>query len=170
MNNIKKIVCFDFDGTLINSPTPETGREVWEKATSQSWAGRGWWGNPESLNLNVFYPPVNQWVYKHYIDHINDPECYTFLATGRLLKLKKQVEDVLKLHNIKFDDIFCNSGGETYKFKTWLFQSIIKQNPQANEFIMYDDRHEHLVKFVEWAKTQPIKVSIIDVTKKEKIF
>ena len=30
---------------------------------------------------------------------------------------------------------------------------------------MYDDREEHLVKFEQWATTQPCNVTIIDVKK-----
>ena len=167
---IKKIACFDFDGTLIHTPTPETGKPEWEKKTGLSWQGRGWWGNPESLNLNVFHPPVNQWVYNHYLKEISNPEAYVFLATGRLAKLKKQVTDILDLHDIKFDDVFCNTGGDTFNFKCWLFESIIKKHPSATEFTMYDDRHEHLKEFIVWAKKQPIKVNIIDVVNKKQIF
>jgi hydroxymethylpyrimidine pyrophosphatase-like HAD family hydrolase len=162
----KRLVCFDFDGTLIHTPTPESGKPEWEKATGLSWQGRGWWGNPESLNLNVFYPPVNQWVFTHYEKEISTPDTYVFLATGRLSRLEKQVLDVLKLHDIKFDDVFCNTGGETFKFKCYLFEKIIKKNPDAVEFIIFDDRYEHIVKFKDWAKTQTIDVTIVDVINK----
>ena len=163
---IKKIVSFDFDGTLIHTPTPETGRPEWEKATGQSWPGRGWWGSAESLNTNVFYPPVNQWVYKYFLQYQNDPEAYEFIATGRLIRLEKQVKKVLALHDIKCD-LFCNNRGETFHFKINLFEDLISKYPQATELIMFDDRHEHLVRFVEWAKKQPIKVTIIDVINKK---
>jgi hypothetical protein len=169
----KRLVCFDFDGTLINTPTPELGRGEWEKATGLSWAGRGWWGNAESLNTNIFYPPVNGWVYKFYEKYINDPETYCFLATGRLARLERQVLDVLELHGITFTPsedsatgVFCNTGGETFNFKTRLFESKIRQFPKAEEFIMFDDRHEHLVKFEDWAENQTIPVTIVDVINK----
>ena len=161
-----RLVCFDFDGTLIHTPTPEAGKPEWEKQTGLSWQGRGWWGNPESLNLNVFHPPVNQWVFNHFIKETSDPDAYVFLATGRLHKLEKQVLDVLELHDIKFDDVFCNTGGETFKFKCLLFEKIIKQNPDATEFVLFDDREEHLLKFKDWAKNQPIDIKIIDVINK----
>lgn len=163
---IKKLVSFDFDGTLIHTPTPEIGRLEWERVTGLSFQGRGWWGNAESLNTNVFYPPVNQWVYKYFLEYQSDPEAYTFIATGRLKRLEKQVLKVLALHDIKCD-VFCNTGGETFNFKKYLFQDLIRQNPHATELIMFDDRHEHLEKFVEWGKTQPIKVTVIDVINKK---
>lgn len=164
-----KITCFDFDGTLIHTPTPELGKPEWEKKTGLSWAGRGWWGNKESLNLDVFYPPVNQWVYNKYLQETSDPNNYVFLATGRLERLSKHVNAVLDLHDIKFHEVFCNTGGETFKFKCYLFEKIIAANPKATEFTMYDDRHEHISEFVKWAKRQPIKVNIIDVVNKKQI-
>lgn len=165
----KKLVCFDFDATLIETPTPEVGIPKWEEATGLRWGGRGWWSNPESLNIKIFNPPVNDWVYKHYLLERSNPNAYIFLATGRLLKLQKQVTDILKYHNITPDDVFCNTGGDTFKFKCLLFEKIIRDNPGATEFTMYDDRDAHLGEFKKWAMKQPIKVNIIDVVNKYKI-
>jgi hypothetical protein len=162
---IKKIISFDFDGTLIYTPTPEIGRPQWEKETGLAWAGRGWWGSAESLNTNVFHPPVNPWVFNQFEKYQADDENYVFIATGRLSRLEKQVRSVLALHDIDCD-LYCNTGGDTYNFKCHLFETLIRNNPYAEEIILFDDRHEHLVKFVEWAKMQPINVVIIDVINK----
>lgn len=167
---IKRLSCFDFDGTLFHTPTPETGRPLWEKETGLSWNGRGWWGNPESLNLNVFkHIPVNNWVYNKYLDDISDNNCYTFMATGRLKRLENKVQKVLDQYNIDCD-LFCNTGGDTLKFKCHLFEKMIEKFPNVTEFTMYDDRHEHMHQFVEWAKVQPIDINIIDVINKKQIF
>lgn len=164
---IKKLICFDFDGTLIDTPGPEIGREEWERKTGLSWAGRGWWGNPESLNLDIFYIPVNMWVYEHYEKYINDPECHVFLATGRLEKLKGLVNGILEFHNISFPGgVYCNTGGETFNFKKRLFESKIKEFPEAEELIMFDDRWEHIVKFREWRREMEIDIKIMDVINK----
>ena len=89
------------------------------------------------------------------------------LATGRLVKLQREVEKVLRSHNLTFDLVVCNSGGETYRFKTKLFEELInKYKPEV--FVMYDDRHDHLVQFEMWARFQPCRVEIIDVTKADK--
>ena len=41
----------------------------------------------------------------------------------------------------------------------------------VHEFVMYDDRHEHLVKFEEWAEEHHVQVTVVDVVnKKETIF
>ncbi len=105
-----------------------------------------------------------------------DPESYTFLATGRIKKLENRVLDVLNLHDIKFKPahdnelgVYCNTGGETFNFKKYLFEKKIRENPKVEELIMFDDRQEHLHKFVEWRRTQPIQITIIDVINKKTI-
>ena len=64
---------------------------------------------------------------------------------------------------LSFDGIFLKRGpGDTFYFKRTLFERLISEL-QPEEFIMYDDREEHLVDFKEWAKTMPCDVTIIDV-------
>ena len=74
----------------------------------------------------------------------------------------------MEFHNINID-LFCNNRGETFRFKCRLFEKMIQDHPNAERLIMYDDRHEHLHKFVEWSKSQPIEIIIIDSINK-KIF
>jgi len=162
---IDKIISFDFDSTLIHTPTPVEGIPEWERKTGLSFQGRGWWGNPESLNLNVFYPGLNAWVYKYYEKYISDENAYTFVATGRLKRLESNVKKVLDLYDIDCD-VFCNTGGETFNFKRRLFETMIKEIPTAKELIMFDDRELHLIEFEKWAKTQKIKITIVDVIHK----
>ena len=171
---IKKLICFDFDKTFIHTMEPEEGRKIWLKEKGENFPHpTGWWGKKESMDMTVFYPAINMWTHKKYTEYIADEENYVFIATGRMDKLKQEVQAILDFHNLKFHDVFCNWGGETFKFKTKLFESIIKKNPKATDFILYDDRYEHLVKFVEWAheieKNFKIKVSIIDVINKKQL-
>ena len=165
---MENLVAFDLDGTLVHTPTPESGKAHWEKETSSSWCGRGWWGNPESLNLKIFYPPLNEWVYKYYKQYTEDENSYCFIATGRLEKIRTSVEKVLELHNIDIE-LYCNYGMDTYLFKTRLFTDMIKKH-KPKKFILFDDRHEHLVKFVnEWAPKQSVPIEVIDVINKKKL-
>lgn len=164
---MKKITCFDFDGTLCFTPEPIEGEKVWEKKTGMVWPYVGWWSKKETLDMSIFSIPVNPFVYRKYLEAVAEPENYTILATGRLFKLKKEVENVLNSHNLSFDLVSLNPGMNTYEFKTKLFSDLInKYKPEV--FTMYDDRHEHLVKFEIWARFQPCRVEIIDVTKADK--
>ena len=170
-----KLICFDFDKTLIHTMEPEEGRKIWLREKGEQFPHpTGWWSKKESMDMSVFYPAMNMWTHKKYVEAISEKDNYVFIATGRMEKLKEEVQAILDFHDLKFHDIFCNWGSETYRFKTKLFESIIRKNPKATEFILYDDRHEHLIKFVEWAeiieKTFKIKVTIIDVVNKKQIY
>lgn len=163
----KRIVVFDFDGTLCFTPEPIQGEKTWEEVTGTVWPYTGWWSKKETLDMNIFHIPVNPFVYKKYLEAVSDDETYTVLATGRLVKLQREVEKVLNANNLSFDLIACNNGGETYRFKSKLFENLInKYDPEV--FVMYDDRHEHIVQFETWARFQPCRVEIIDVTKADK--
>lgn len=166
-----KIICFDFDGTLFDTPTPHEGKEIWKKKTGSDWPYGGWWGRVESLNTEVFYIHLNEWVYKKYQEAIADPNAYVILATGRpskVPKMEQYVHKILDDNNIVFDRVYLNWGGDTFNFKSKLFGQLMAKL-KVKEFIMYDDRREHLVKFAEWAKSQPAKISIIDVINKKYI-
>jgi len=52
---IKKIAIFDFDGTLIDTDTPESGKPLWLKEFGFEWPFTGWWGRPESLDSRIYF-------------------------------------------------------------------------------------------------------------------
>lgn len=168
---IKRIVSYDFDGTLCFTPEPIEGEKIWKRETGTDWPYTGWWSKKETLDLNIFDIPVNQFVYNKYLQDVvrqeEDKDTFILLATGRLERLRKEVELVLNHHNLSFDMVALNPGMNTYTFKTRLFEKLINEyNPDV--FVMYDDRHEHLVNFEKWAENQPCRVEIIDVTKSDK--
>lgn len=170
-----KLICFDFDKTLIHTMEPEQGREIWLKEKGENFPHpTGWWSKPESMDIDIFYPAINMWTYKHYLEAISDKDNYVFIATGRMEKLKNEVDRILEFHDFKFSDVFCNWGGETFKFKTRLFEQIMRKYPEATEFVLYDDRYEHLVKFIKWAeeaeKIYKIPITIIDIVNKKQIY
>ena len=169
---INKLVCFDFDFTLVFTPEMEEGKALYELKTGKPWPYSGFWGRKESLDLNIFDIPINDWTYPYYLKYISDPEAYVFMATGRIRRMEKEVHQILHHHKFKFDDIYLTpNGGNTYEFKKGLFERKIAENPHADEFIMFDDRQEHIHNgFIPWAKNQSIKVTIYDALNKVEIF
>jgi FMN phosphatase YigB (HAD superfamily) len=159
----KKLICFDFDATLFHTALEDEGKVIWKEKTGYDYPHKGWWSKPETLDTTIFDTPLNRPVYNEYLKAVSDSENFVILATGRIERLRPQVEAILNKNNLSFDGVFLKRGpGDTLYFKTKLFETFIKEL-QPEEFIMYDDREEHLVEFKEWAKTMPCDVTIIDV-------
>ena len=173
----KKLISFDFDKTLFHTPEPEFGKDIFLEKTGKVWPHRGWWGKPETLDMNIFDIPLNQWVYSKYVEFSDIEENFMILATGRLMKVDGMFDNVNKIldkNSIEFNEVHLNWGGDTLKFKLKLFEQKI-QSLGVEEFIMFDDRELHLIQFQEWAndfsKKNNIKITIVDVISKiEKTF
>jgi len=164
---MSKLISFDLDKTLFFTPEPKEGQEIFKNKTGLDWPYAGWWGRKETLNLDIFEIPLNIYVYNEYLKHKADENSYVILATGRLeKKMRREVDILLDVNSIFFDEVHCNPGRDTYDFKSELFSKLImKQKPDV--FIMYDDRYEHLVKFEQWARDMPCKIEITNVVSKQ---
>jgi RNase P/RNase MRP subunit p29 len=158
---IKKLISFDFDDTLVHTTLPDEGKKIWKEKTGEDWPHRGWWSKPESLDMEIFDIPLNKKIYRRYKQAISDPDNYVILATGRVAPLKDEVYTILGHYGLSFDETHLNPGIDTFEFKSNLFEKLINEM-EPEEFIMYDDRQEHLIRFVEWAKNMPCKVTLID--------
>jgi hypothetical protein len=159
----KKLICFDFDATLFHTALEDEGKVIWKEKTGYDYPYKGWWSKPETLDLKIFDTPLNKPVYSEYLKAVSDSDNFVILATGRIERLRPQVEAILNKNNLSFDGVFLKRGpGDTFYFKRTLFETLIN-DLKPEEFIMYDDREEHLVEFKEWAKTMPCDVTIIDV-------
>jgi len=161
-----KLVCFDLDDTLCHTMKPEEGKPIWKEKTGEDWPHRGWWSKPETLDLDIFDTKVNPYVYEEYLKAVSDPDNYVICATGRVEKLRPEVEKLLSEKNLAFDAIYLNTGGDTFNFKCRLFEKLIRKLG-VSEFTMYDDRELHLIEFKKWAKTINCKIKIVDVINKK---
>jgi FMN phosphatase YigB (HAD superfamily) len=159
----KKLISFDFDYTLCHTLEPLEGMRIWKEKTGADYPFTGWWGRPESMDMDVFDIELNKNTYDEYLKAVSDSSNYVILATGRVEKLRPQVLKILNKYNLSFDGVFLTTG-KTYDYKRDLFERLIKEI-KPEEFIMYDDREEHIIDFCEWAKTQPCDVTVIDVKK-----
>lgn len=118
---VKKLDCFDFDGTLVNTPTNTVeNQKLYEKATGIPWLidknmsvqlsaklkkhvpmRRGWWGRPETLEPPLVPNPTpknlfSQPVVKLFLASKADENTITLMLTGRHAGLKPQVLRILK--------------------------------------------------------------------------
>lgn len=136
---MKRLVIFDFDGTLIDSPKPEIGKPIWKEKTGEDFPYQGWWGRKESLYTQVFdikpFPSVLAQLRKEKAT----PDTSVVILTSRMEKLRPQVENILLLNDISVDDILLKSGGES---KGDVILKIENYNQDLEEIIVYDDYME----------------------------
>jgi FMN phosphatase YigB (HAD superfamily) len=158
-----KLYIFDFDGTLFHTPTDDIGKDIWFDKTGREWHHIGWWSKVETLDDNIFDIPLNRDVYNEYLK-IDRKDSKVFLATGRLNKVPGMMDSVKNLchrEGLEFDGLYL-SNGDTFKFKSNLFEKLIeKYNPDI--LTMYDDRESHIELFKEWALYQKCPIKIVDV-------
>jgi hypothetical protein len=167
---MKKVYCFDFDGTLFDTPQRNGGVSIWKSKVGKEWPHIGWWSKPETLDDTIFNIEVRDEIIEKYREAKLDKDSHIILATGRIEnpQMRKMVEHLLDRENLKFKGIYLNDCCETFKFKSNLFSKIIEQT-KCDEFIMYDDREEHLRKFELWALRQNCLITIVNsVTMEEK--
>lgn len=143
---------FDFDGTLINTQTPETGKIIWEEKTGNQWPHVGWWGRKESLDKAIFEQPIIENVIIEYNRLVNDEEALTIMLTGRRSKLSNEVEAILNDKGLIFDEYRYNYGGDTLSNKVEQIGDLMKHNKSVTEINLFEDRGEHIVTFKQLFK------------------
>lgn len=168
---IKKIVIFDFDDTLVLTPTPEEGKLAYQNATGQPWPHKGWWGNPKSLEPPVFNSEIgklNPAVANAFRSFKDDAQTYIVVMTGRIAKFENQVKEILNKYGIHPDEYYFKDqknltqdknyprGVDTFGYKEFvILNRLMSQEIQMVE--IFDDREEHITKFIELGKNLKTK-------------
>lgn len=159
---MKRLVAFDFDATLMDSPVPETGRGIWREKTGEDYPHIGWWGRKESLSLNVFdiqpFPDV--------LAKLNEEKSIegtsVVILTSRMEKLRPEVEAIMNKHGIVVDDILLKKGGAG---KGEVLLNIVQYNPDLEEIIIYDDymngNAEKIAEYTEIADKLPKNINYV---------
>lgn len=133
---MKRLCCYDFDGTLINSPESEEGKKQWEEKTGQPYPYRGWWSRPESLNTKIFDIKPFPNILAKLQEDIADPNTTTIILTSRMEKLRPELENILKLNGITVDELITKRGAAD---KGDVIQRIADYNQDLKEIVVYDD-------------------------------
>jgi tRNA nucleotidyltransferase/poly(A) polymerase len=139
--DVKRLAVFDFDGTLVDSPQPETGKQMWSEKTGMPYQDKAWWSRPESLDLNVFDIKPFPSVYKQYLKERSTPGTLVIILTSRLEELRPQVEAVLEKNNIRVDGIDMKDGNTT---KGQQVLNYIRMYGDLEEINVYEDRDVEL--------------------------
>jgi hypothetical protein len=159
---IRKIAIMDFDQTLVNTPTPENGKEKYKEKTGSPWPYNGWWSKKESLDLDIFDMSVVDEVIKDYHIEKQKDDTLVVMLTGRLVKLSEEVEKVLDAKGLEFDEYHYNKGGSTDIAKMKTMESLLEKYPTVDEIQMWDDRILHIPIFEQWGKEQCLNGKLKD--------
>jgi len=133
---MKRLSVFDFDGTLIDSPMPETGKKEWEEKTGQPYPYQGWWGRKESLDTNVFDIKPFPNILRLLKNDMADPDTTTIILTSRMEKLRPELENILRLNGIVVDELITKKGSAD---KGDVILRIENYNQDLKEIVVYDD-------------------------------
>lgn len=177
-----RLAVFDFDDTLVLTPT----KEDYQKRTGTIWKG-GWWGNPKTLEHPVFDDNdaaiINPQVAKTFQQFRQDPNTYVVVMTGRIAKFENRVKEILAKYNIHPDEFYfkdqknltidptykqhmAQNKNDTFNYKEFvIINRLIKTYPDVQSVEIFDDRTEHIPRFVELGenlkKTHPNLQSVI---------
>jgi len=157
-----KLYVFDFDATLIDTPLPEEGREIWKEKhgfpfpsksadeVEQNKKITGWWGRKESLDMETFDTPLIPEVKSAYDIVKNDPDVMKVMLTGRRGNLESEVKAILGSHGLKFDMYLFNNKSDTLNAKITYLNDLLTNNPDIKDVTLFDDRTEHIPTFEDW--------------------
>ena len=158
---MKKLAVYDFDGTLVNSPTPDIGKQKWSEYYKQPYPYQGWWSRKESLDLNVFdfniFPTIVGKIRDDYIDS----QTFVMILTARLESLRPQVEAILKAKNIPYNALEMNPNGATNR-KGDVIMHYYEKFPELEEIDVYDDMQNKLSKLEEYTEIRDNLPDTID--------
>ncbi len=150
MGKITKLSVFDFDGTLVDTPLPEIGKEEYKEKTGKDWPFSGWWGQPLSLDMDIFDMPTIPMVMSAYKKEKTNPETVMIMLTGRIVKLGDKVREILDKKNLTFDEYHYNKGGSTSVDKIKTLDSLLNKYSNVKTVEMWDDRESHFEIFNKW--------------------
>ncbi len=133
---MKRLAIYDFDGTLIDSPEPDPGKQIWKEKTGEEYPHKGWWGRKESLDTDVFEIKPFPTILAKLKADMADPDTSTIILTSRMEKLRPQLENIMSLNGIVVDDLILKKGNET---KGDVILNIDRYNEDLEEIVVYDD-------------------------------
>jgi len=142
---IRRLIAFDFDSTLMNSPEQGNGVQLWQDKMGYQFPYKGWWGRPESLDLNVFDIKPFPNVLKELEREVSTPNTYVIILTSRQEKLRPQLEAVLNKNNIHVDKVDMK---RIEKNKGERILEYVEQFPDLQEICVYDDRDSDIQSYI----------------------
>lgn len=137
---------FDFDGSLIDSPVPDSGRTKWSEHHGKPYPHLGWWGREESLDLNVFDIKPKDIAHTAYLHHSKEPSTHNYILTSRIPKLKDKLKAILDTNDIQMREILCAKGSLNKGERIIEVLGIVEaQGEVVDEINVWEDRNKEIV-------------------------
>jgi len=157
-NNPTTLNVFDFDGTLMDSPMPNPGKEKYKEITGNDWPHKGWWGRIDSLKP-FDIKPIEKTV-QLYNEYSVIPNSVNVLMTNRLAKFESVVKEKLTgLYIFDYYD-FKNDNRE----KPERIKEILKNNPTIDTINIFDDMDEQIERFNRFKDENPnLEINIFHI-------
>lgn len=157
-NSPKVLNIFDFDGTLMDSPMPDPGKEKYKEITGKDWPHRGWWGQVDSL-APFDVKPIEK-TGKLYDEYTSIPNSLNVLMTNRIAKFESVVKDKLKgIYIFDYYD-FKNDKRE----KPERIKEILNNNPSIETINIFDDMDEQIVRFNNFKNENPqLEINVFQI-------
>lgn len=146
----KKLVIYDFDGTLFRSCDEVEGKRLYKEKTGISWPYRGWWGCIESL-MPPLVPvlPGDEWYFCDVVSAQKKDDGYLVLMTGRLDIFRERVLELIENVGMRFDEIyFGKSNVKTFVMKCERIRDLLSRG-KYSVLEIWEDRIEHIDGFVK---------------------
>jgi hypothetical protein len=148
MNDITRILVFDFDETLFRMPgytdrfSVERIRPELKFPDPYSFYDHPSSMDPEIHNIQLIGP-----VYEDWKAASEDPNARVILVTHRTEELRPCAELLLKMHGIVFDtSYFLGRKSE----KIFILEKELSQLPNIKEISVYEDSLEQLIKYQDF--------------------
>jgi len=91
---------------------------------------------------------------------MSNPNTLVIMLTGRLPHQSEQIEELLALHNINFDEYHYKSNGDTLTSKINTIKSLLHRYPNVTEIEMWEDREPHVLSFEQWGEDNNINLNV----------
>jgi hypothetical protein len=141
---IKRLCVFDLDATIFDTPMPETGKIEWSEKMGKPYPFIGWWGRPESLDLDIFDIKPFPSVLKQLKEEQSKPNTYVVILSSRMEKLRPQVEAILNKNNIHVNKVDLKRSEKTKGEKLLYY---IDQLPDLKIVNVYEDRDTDIASY-----------------------
>lgn len=138
-----KLMFWDFDGTLFDSPLPEIGKPLYKELYGQEYPHQGWWGRLESMDPKFDIQP-NKQVLDIFRSH-EGPMTFNYILTSRLPKFKPAIHDLLHKFNIDMRGIMTMSNLDKGQRILHTVKEYMSNNVSISEVYFFDDRDKEIV-------------------------